>query len=97
MSMIEEQATARPSFNRTERNHLEALEARLAHLRGGDPARRGDPAYPPGEAYAIAQAIAIVRGVEEPMELRIERISHALRRLSHKVGEIEALLAEEED
>lgn len=89
MSRIEEQATARPSFNRTERSHLEALEARLAHLRGGDPERRGDPAYPPGEAYAIAWALAVLRGIEEPMELRVERIELTLRRLNSRVGRIE--------
>jgi hypothetical protein len=84
-------------LTRKERQHVEALEARLSHLRGDHPERRGDPAYPPGEAYALAWALSVLRGIEEPLELRVERLQDALRKLTSRVGRIEHELEEEDD
>lgn len=89
-------ATAR-LLNRKERDHLDALETRLTHLRDDRPDRHGDPAYPPGEANALAWAINVIRGIEEPLDLRVERLDRTLRQLQAKVGRIEHDLLEEVD
>lgn len=95
----QDQAAAEPSFNRTERLRIEALEARLAHLtEGGDHSeRRGNPAYPPGEAKAIVWALAVLRANDDPIELRINRLEGSLRRLNSRVGRIEHDLDEYEE
>jgi hypothetical protein len=80
---------------RKEREHLEVLERRLAHLHEDRPERHGDPAYPPGEANAIAWVLAVVRGIEEPVELRVERLEKTMRQLITRVGNIEHDLEDE--
>jgi hypothetical protein len=81
---------------RKEREHLDVLERRLAHLHDDRPERRGDPAYPPGEAMALAWVLAVVRGLDEPIALRVERLEKTMRQLVTKVGRIEHELEDDE-
>lgn len=90
---------AERKFVRKEHEHLAVLEARLEHLRTGHghPERSGDPAYPAGEANAIAWALALIRGLEEPIEIRVERLEKQLRVLGSRLGNLERDLGEDDE
>jgi hypothetical protein len=55
-------------LNRKEREHVDALLARLDWLRQDRPDRKADPDYIPGEAQAIAWTLSVITGLEEPIE-----------------------------
>jgi hypothetical protein len=89
--MIDEQETPTASrFNRTERDHIAALEKRLAHLRDGHHGERiGNAAYPPGESYALAWVLDYIGALDEPIVDRLARIEDAQRRIFSRLGAVE--------
>lgn len=79
------------TFNRAERNHIEALQKRLDHLvePGQFEERRNNPAYPPGEAKALAWVMAVLEGSETPLLVRLERIELNVKKAFQRIGAIE--------
>lgn len=82
-------------FGRQARLHMKTLQRRLDHLRVDQPSRRGDAAYPPGEASALAWVLSTLESAVDPIELRVERLDHALRKVQSRLGRVEHLLDDE--
>lgn len=84
-------------FTRKERAHLAVLHERLEHLKVNDPARSGNPEYRAGESNALAWALAVIEGMEEPVEIRVERLEVWRRHIESRLGRVEVWQREAEE
>lgn len=95
--MSNNDTTAAPMFNKRERDRLASLRARLDHLEGDHPERTGDPAYPPGESMALKWVLDVVEGIEEPMEVKLERLHQGYRVMNAELGRLTARVEQLEE
>lgn len=87
------------TFVRKEREHLDVLRGRLAWLStpaAAEAPRGAENGFFQGESAALAWALGVIEGSVDPVELRVERIEHQLRKLAGRQGKLERDFYEEQ-